>query len=195
MLSSFVSAFNVFSVVFKILCYFPNFSAVSWAQNYQKILISFIKPVAELLISPITFILNNFIELDQFPDVRKVARTNPIHKVNQSIELKNYRPASVLSVLLKIYDSVVLEKVIKIIGEKSIYRQYQSGNCKNHSTAKLITKLRDYIKQAAKNKQPATSLKKKLWQRCFPVNFAKFLRTLFLREHLWRLFLNHANTP
>ena len=29
-----------------------------------------------------------------------------------------------------------------------------------------------------------TLLQKRLWQRCFPVNFAKFLRTPFLREHL-----------
>ena len=27
---------------------------------------------------------------------------------------------------------------------------------------------------------PATLLKKRLWHRCFPVNFAKFLRTHFL---------------
>ena len=27
--------------------------------------------------------------------------------------------------------------------------------------------------------------KKRLWHRCFPVNFAKFLRTLFFTEHLW----------
>ena len=26
---------------------------------------------------------------------------------------------------------------------------------------------------------PATLLKKRLWHRCFPVNFAKFLKTLF----------------
>ena len=31
--------------------------------------------------------------------------------------------------------------------------------------------------------QPATLLKKRLWRRCFPVNFAKFLRTPFLTEH------------
>ena len=30
----------------------------------------------------------------------------------------------------------------------------------------------------------ATLLKKKLWRKCFPVNVAKFLRTLFLPEHL-----------
>ena len=29
---------------------------------------------------------------------------------------------------------------------------------------------------------PATLLKKKLWQRCFPVNFVKFLRTRFLQK-------------
>ena len=35
-------------------------------------------------------------------------------------------------------------------------------------------------------------LKKGLWQRCFPVNFAKFLRTTFLTEHLHRLLLDTA---
>ena len=29
---------------------------------------------------------------------------------------------------------------------------------------------------------PATLLKKRLWHRCFPVNFAKFLRTPFLQN-------------
>ena len=36
---------------------------------------------------------------------------------------------------------------------------------------------------------PATLLKKKLCHRCFPVNFAKFLRTSVLTEHLWWLLL------
>ena len=30
-------------------------------------------------------------------------------------------------------------------------------------------------------------LKKRLWHRCFPVNCAKFLRTPFLRKHIWWL--------
>ena len=33
----------------------------------------------------------------------------------------------------------------------------------------------------------ATLLKKRPWSRCFPVNFAKFLRTPFFLEHLWWL--------
>ena len=35
-----------------------------------------------------------------------------------------------------------------------------------------------------KNLRPATLFKKRLWHRNFPVNFAKFLITPFLTEHL-----------
>ena len=32
-------------------------------------------------------------------------------------------------------------------------------------------------------------IKKRLWRRCFPVNFMKFLRTHFFTEHPWWLLL------
>ena len=45
--------------------------------------------------------------------------------------------------------------------------------------------------------RPATLLKKRLWHRCFPVNFAKFLRTPVTIKHLWWLLLilkcNHSS--
>ena len=41
--------------------------------------------------------------------------------------------------------------------------------------------------------RPATLLKKRLWHRRFPVNFAKFLRTPFLTEHLqWLPLSNYS---
>ena len=42
--------------------------------------------------------------------------------------------------------------------------------------------------------RPATLLKKRLWHRCFPVNFVKFLRTPFFIEHLWWLLLQGATS-
>ena len=39
--------------------------------------------------------------------------------------------------------------------------------------------------------RPAFLLKKRLWQRFFPVNFVKFLRTPFFMERFWWLLLNH----
>ena len=35
--------------------------------------------------------------------------------------------------------------------------------------------------------RPATLLKKRLWHSCFPVNFAKFLRTFFTEHFRWLL--------
>ena len=42
-------------------------------------------------------------------------------------------------------------------------------------------------------KLPATFLKRRLWHRCFPLNFAKFLRTSSLTEHLRWLLLKWVN--
>ena len=43
---------------------------------------------------------------------------------------------------------------------------------------------------SVKKAVPATLLKKRHWHRCFPANFAKFLRTPFFTEHLWWLLLS-----
>ena len=41
----------------------------------------------------------------------------------------------------------------------------------------------------------ATLLKNRLWHRCFPVNFPKFLRTPFLTEHCqWLLLIHYIST-
>ena len=43
--------------------------------------------------------------------------------------------------------------------------------------------------------RPATLLKKRLWHRCFPVNFAKFLRAPFFQNTSGRLFLDRKKLP
>ena len=55
----------------------------------------------------------------------------------------------------------------------------------------LLSIKKGFLKNIAKftgkhlcQSQPATLLKKKLWYRCFPMNFRNFLRIPFFREHL-----------
>ena len=43
--------------------------------------------------------------------------------------------------------------------------------------------------------RPVTLLKKRYWHRCFPVNFAKFLRTLFLYNTSGGCFWNVQSSP
>ena len=45
----------------------------------------------------------------------------------------------------------------------------------------------DCAQQKYLHESSPTLLKKRLWHRCFPVNFVKFLRTPFYIKHLWSL--------
>ena len=56
--------------------------------GYDHIPVSFIKPVSEFLVSPITFIINNFIKINQFPDIWKHAKVSPIPKIQLPVELR-----------------------------------------------------------------------------------------------------------
>ena len=66
------------------------------------------------------------------------------------MELKDYRPVSIIPILSKIYERVVLEQITNFIEKNPIYHHYQSGYRKNHATATLHAKLRDGIKEAMK---------------------------------------------
>ena len=49
--------------------------------------------------------------------------------------------------------------------------------------------LRNFRKLTGKHLCQGLFFKKRLWQKCFSVNFVKFLRTLFLTEDLWWLLV------
>ena len=53
----------------------------------------------------------------------------------------------------------------------------------------FLIKLQACARVSFLTKLPATLLKKRLWHGCFPVNFAKYLRTPFLTKHFWWLLL------
>ena len=51
------------------------------------------------------------------------------------------------------------------------------------------------IKTQALSPRPATLLKKRLWRKCFPVNFVKFLTTPFLQNTSGWLLLTKLHDP
>ena len=94
---------------------------------YDNIPAMFIKPVAELLVSPLTFVINNYIATNNFPYAWKTARISPIPKKTQPVELKDYIPVSILLVLSKVYEKLVLQQPAVFRETESVYHQYQSG--------------------------------------------------------------------
>ena len=54
--------------------------------GYDNIPAMFLKPVVEVLVSPLTFVINNYIATNNFPDAWKTARISPIPKITQPIK-------------------------------------------------------------------------------------------------------------
>ena len=80
----------------------------------------FIKPGIEFLVSPLTFDINNYIATNNFPDAWKTARTSAIPKIMQPVELKDYRPVSILPVLSEVYEKLVLQQLAVFIKRESV---------------------------------------------------------------------------
>ena len=69
------------------------------------------------------------------------------------------------------------EAVVQRCSVKKVFLKISQNSQKNTcAKVSFLIKLR--------NLRPATLLKKRLWHRCFPVNFVKFPRTPFFTEHL-----------
>ena len=77
-----------------------------------------------------------------------------------------------------------LEAVAQMCSVKKLFLEFTKFTGKNLCQSLFFNKIAGL--------RPATLLKKRLWHRCFPVNFVKFLRTPFHIEHLWWLLLNQV---
>ena len=64
---------------------------------------------------------------------------------------KDFRPISILPVLSKVYEKVILHQLLTYIETKEIYNHTQSGFRKGHSTTTMLLKFRDDIRKALNN--------------------------------------------
>ena len=91
------------------------------------------------------------------------------------------KPNKRMRVIGHIFDTlakvVYEEAVVQRCSLKKVYKILQISQANACLRVSFLIKL------------PRILLKKRLWHRCFPVNFAKFLRTAFFIEHFWWLLL------
>ena len=84
--------------------------------------------------------------------------------------------------MLWIFDIKILSSRREVFCKKGILRNFTTFSGKHLCQSLFLNKVAHL--------RSATLLKKRLWHRFFPVNFAKCLRTPFLIEHFHRLFLH-----
>ena len=99
---------------------------------------------AELLANPICQIVNLSM-ISRFPKECKMAKVKPLHKKGAKTNPQNYRPISLLPLISKVIERIVLDQVNKYLMAHSILFKYQSGFRSSHSVNTCLSQLSNQI--------------------------------------------------
>ena len=109
----------------------------------DKISARFFRECADLICVPTSDIFNQSINQGTFPDDWKYARVTPRYKQDDRGDVNNYRPTSVIPVVVKVFERIVYEQLFAYLEEHDILGQNQSGFRANHSTVTALLEATD----------------------------------------------------
>ena len=86
-----------------------------------------------------------------FPDDLKIARVTPIYKVEDSSDVSNYRPMSVLPCYSKILECIIYNRLYKYLIENDMWYSKQFGFHSGYSIDHSVVQLVDQITESFEN--------------------------------------------
>lgn len=108
---------------------------------------SLLKSCIDVLVKPITSIVNMSLKEGNFPSAFKTAHVTPLLKkaTLDKEEMKNFRPVSNLSFVSKILEKVVAKRLVSHIRNAGLSNSSQSAYKKFHSTETALLKIQSDI--------------------------------------------------
>lgn len=97
-----------------------------------------LKVCANQLAGPLTMIFQESLSTRKWPSLWKGARVVAIHKKSSRADPKNYRPISLLSVLNKVFETLITDKLTSFLDAHHLINLKQFGFRRNRSTADLL---------------------------------------------------------
>ena len=104
-----------------------------------------LKSAKNVLVKPITTIINQMIVTGIFPGNLKISKVIPLYKAKDQTLLSNYRPIALLPSISKIFEYVLLEQITNYLLDDNMLSPQQYGFCSNHSTELAALNLVDRI--------------------------------------------------
>ena len=138
----------------------------------------YLKLSAHIIAPHLTNIINTSLDLNIFPDAWKVSRIAPVPKVDCPTSMDDYRPISILPILSKIFEKIIITQLIGFIDNAKLYPDTLSGCRKGHSTVTALMHIKDTCLKALKANE-ITILGLVDFSKAFDtLNFSTLLNTL-----------------
>ena len=109
--------------------------------GYDNISNKLIKSAKNVLIKPLTLIVNQCLHTGIYPSQLKLSRVKPLFKSSDKSKFNNYRPISLLPSLSKIFESVIFDQLLNYFIENNLLRMEQFGFRPGHSTELAAVRL------------------------------------------------------
>jgi len=110
-----------------------------------------LKDAASVIAKPLTYIINLSLRSGAVPAEWKEAKVLPLFKSGSSTEIGNYRPISLLPILLKILEKVVYSQLVSYLESHNLLPDNQFGFRSKRSTELAVTYFTDIIRKEADN--------------------------------------------
>ena len=94
----------------------------------------------------LSILINYSFESGIFPDKLKITQIIPIFKKDDSSLVSNYRPISLLSILSKVFEKAMYERLYKLFEKYEILYSMQFGFRTNHSTDHALVSMTEKLK-------------------------------------------------
>lgn len=104
------------------------------------------------LAMPLVHIINLSIKQGIFPHHLKKTKVIPIFKSGNRSDINNYRPISILPAFSKIFEKIIVTRLIKYLEDNKLLTQYQHGFRANHSTETAVLHFVNNIYKAPEQK-------------------------------------------
>ena len=108
---------------------------------------------AEVLVVPLTYIVNFSIVSGKYPTEWKIAKIVPLHKKGDRKSMKNYRPIALLSVSGMVLERIVDLQIEEYFEKNKLLGAFQFGFRKNKSTISELLTLFDTLIEAKEKRK------------------------------------------
>ena len=127
--------------------------------GFDQINVQMLKELPQKGIMKLTHLFNSVIRLRHFPECWKKAEVIMIHKPGKpSNEITSYRPISLLPIVAKILEKLILKRLKVIIKKNKLIPSHQFGFREKHSTIDQVHRVSDTIEKALETKKVCSAV-------------------------------------
>jgi hypothetical protein len=128
------------------------------APGFDLITKEILKELPKRAVVFLTTLFNGILRTQHYPDLWKVSQIIMMRKMGKPAnEVTSYRPISLLPTLSKLFEKVLLRRILPILTETKTIPDHQFGFREQHSTVEQAHRVYDRIRKALEEKEYCSS--------------------------------------